>query len=72
MKTAFLQALSVVPISILSEQVAPADVAPPGALVALSLGVLIGLGLLVAAIVFVSILVIRAIKKKQTSKKDDA
>lgn len=72
MKSGFLTLLGVLPISVLTRLVVPADVAPPGALLVLSLGVIIVLGLLVAVIVLVSFLVIRAIKKKNRTPKDDA
>ena len=72
MKTTFLQLVGVIPVSVLLRQGVPADVAPPpGTIAVLSLGVLLALGLFVVLIVFVSFLVIRAIKKNNT-RKDDA
>jgi len=62
MKTDFLQFLGVFLI------VVPADVAPPGGLVALSLVAMIGLCLLVSTVVLVSVLAIRAIREKNTPK----
>jgi len=71
MKNGFLRLASVILIFVLPQQIVPADVAPPGAVVAISLIALIGLGLLVTVIVIVSFLVIRAIRKNRT-RKDDA
>ena len=69
MKTTILQLVGVIPVSVLLRQGVPADVAPPpGAIAVLSLGVLLALGLFVVLIVFVSFLVIRAIKKNRTRK----
>ena len=48
----------------------PADVAPPGSVLILSLGGLLLLGLFIAIVVFVSFLVIRGIKKGRTSRDD--
>jgi hypothetical protein len=68
MKKVVLQLVCAILIFVLSAQVVRADVAPPGpTLFALSLIALVGLGLLVAVIVLVSFLVIRAIKKKHTT-----
>lgn len=69
MKNVFLQLWGVVPVSVLMKQIGPADVAPPpGQILALSIGVLIILGLLVATIIIGAILVIRAIKKNRSNK----
>ncbi len=69
MNTTFLQLVGAILVSVLPRQGVPADVAPPpGAVVAVSLGVLLALGLFVVLIVVVSILVIRAIKKNRTRK----
>ncbi len=69
MKNGLLQLLSVIPISTLPGQVVPADVAPPpGAVLALSLGVLLTLGVIVVVVVVGAILVIRAIRKSHTHK----
>ena len=70
MKMDFLQILGVIPITVSQEQVIPADTAPPAGLAVLSLGSIIGLCLLVSIIVLVSVLAIRAIKKKQPPRDD--
>ena len=66
MRTGLLQLPSV----ILPTITVPADVAPPGELVAISLGVVIGLGCLGVVIIVACVLVIRAIKKSNTPKND--
>ena len=72
MKTTFLLSLVVILIDVVPGQAVRADIAPPtGLIVAVSLGAVIGLGILVSGVVLVSVLVIRAIKKK-TTPKDDA
>jgi hypothetical protein len=69
MKKEFLPFACVGPISILAWKVPPADMVPPTELlVVISLGALIFFGLLVGAVVGVSIVVIRAIKKSLTPK----
>lgn len=69
MTTSFWRLVGVILISGLPPQAVYADVAPPvQELVILPLAALIGLGLFVAGIVFVSFLVIRAIKKNHTPK----
>ncbi len=69
MKGVLLQLWGSIPVSVLLRQGVPADVAPPpGQVAALAVGVLIVLGLLVAVVVIVSFLVIRAIRKKHTPK----
>lgn len=69
MKKGLQQLYGVLPLSVLLQQGMPVDIAPPtGFIVAVGLGVLVVLGLLVAGIVFISILAIRAIKKKHTPK----
>ena len=54
---------SLLPIALAS--IGHLDVAPPGALIALSAGALIALGLVVGGVVVVSILVIWIIKKRR-------
>jgi len=69
MNTTFLQLMGATLVSMLPKQGVPADVAPPPEAVAVvSLGVLLGLGCLVVAIVGVSFFVIRAIRKNRTPK----
>jgi hypothetical protein len=68
MKTDLLQILDGILTTISPQQVVPADVAPPGGLIVLSLGVIIALCLLVSFIVLISVLAIRAIKKKNNPK----
>lgn len=64
MNIGFLQLVSFMP-----QQIVPADVAPPPeTIAAVSIGILVMLGLVVATIVIVSVLVIRAIRKKNTPK----
>jgi predicted membrane protein len=66
MEAGFLQLLSV--LLSLPAHIVHADVAPPVSVFALLGGAVIGLGLLVVITVVVSIVVIRAIKKKNTPK----
>lgn len=64
MKPGFLPLLACLPL-----QVVLADAAPPvGFFIALGVGALIVLGFIVVAIIGISFLVIRAIKKSQTPK----
>ena len=70
MTTGFLRVIGVVLLLLLPVQVVQADVAPPPAVFALLAGAVIGLGLLVTAIVVVSVVVIRRIKKKHAAKDD--
>ncbi len=66
MKKGFLQLVSVIPIFGLPQ--VRADVAPPGGLIVLSLGLLVALGCIVVIIVAVLVVVIRAIRKNHTRK----
>jgi hypothetical protein len=71
MKTGFAQFLGMIPMSVLPNQIVPADVAPPPEAVAtLAVGFLLAIGVFVVIIVFFAFLVIRAIRKKNTSKKN--
>ena len=63
-----MQLFYMTPIFMLIKSVMLADVVPPGpSLLVLSLGAILGLGVTVLVIVFVSVLVIRMIKKKHTT-----
>jgi uncharacterized membrane protein (DUF485 family) len=65
MNIAFLSLVS----AMLPKLGVPTDVAPPpGTVAAISVGILIALGLFVAVIVVVSFLVIRAIRKNNSRK----
>ncbi len=66
MKKGVSQLLSVIPVFILPQ--VRADVAPPGGLIVLSLGLLVALGCIVVIIVAVLVVVIRAIRKNHTHK----
>lgn len=66
METGLLRLLSV--LLILPASILQADVAPPVEIFALVGGAVIGLGLLVVVSVVVAVVVIRAIKKKNTGK----
>ncbi|GEM_PF-3478197 len=69
MKKSVLHLLCALPISIPIGQIGYADVVPPGPTIfVLSVAGIVVLGVLVGIIVLVSILVIRAIRKKQASK----
>ncbi len=66
MKKGLLQLLSVIPVFILPQ--VRADVAPPGGLIVLSLGLLVALGCIVVIVIAVLVVVIRAIRKSHTRK----
>ena len=69
MKKSVLHLLCALPIPILIGQVGYMDVVSPGpTILVLSVAGIVVLGVLVGIIVLVSILVIRAIRKKQASK----
>ncbi len=71
MKSEILQQWGGITISTLARYVLPADVAPPPEqTAALTLGVLCMLGLIVAFIVAISVVVIRAIRRSHTPKDD--
>lgn len=77
MKHGTLQRLGVMVTSVMLTRVMPVDVAPPptdavppGPIMAISFGVLCALGLGIAGIVIVSVLVIRAIRKKNLAPKE--
>ncbi len=70
MEPGFLQYLGVVLAAIRLARTVPADVAPSGAVAVLSLGLVLGLGLLCAVVMLVSFLVIRAIRKSHAYKKE--
>ncbi len=68
MKKGFLQLVSAIPIFILPQ--VHTDVAPPGGLIVLSLGLLVALGCIVVIVVAVLVLVIRAMRKSHMHKDD--
>ncbi len=71
MKTLLSRLLVAVPLFILTRQVVPADVAPPPEqTAALTLGMLAVLCLIVAIVIAISVVVIRAIRKSYARKED--